>query len=92
MDVQSETWLDWHGCKLMDLPQLPIATPADRHVVSDAALFRSFATGYVTRECRRAQSLSVLCLHPAPRLFLFLYPLTIPCYGALDAGPLVSFA
>ena len=47
--MQSESWLDWHGCKLMDLPQLPIDRPTDAHKASDAAFFRNFATGFVTR-------------------------------------------
>ena len=32
----------------MDIPQLPIDTPTDRQKMSDAAFFRSHATGFIT--------------------------------------------
>ena len=50
-DLQSGSWVNWHGCKLMDVPLLPADSfdPSDMTPTSDAAYFRNFATGYVKR-------------------------------------------
>ena len=50
-DLQSGSWVNWHGCKLLDIPLLPADAfdPADMKPTSDAAYFRSFATGFIKR-------------------------------------------
>lgn len=50
--MQSEAWVAWHGCSLLDIPVLPMAPPdaARPAQTSDAASFRSFAAGYLKRE------------------------------------------
>ena len=50
-DLQSGSWVNWHGCKLLEVPLLPADAfdPANMNATSDAAYFRSFATGYVKR-------------------------------------------
>ena len=51
--MQSDTWVAWHGCKLMVLPVLPVAPPdpGDMENTHEASRFRSFAAGYLKREC-----------------------------------------
>ncbi len=51
-DMQSEAWVAWHGCSLLDIPVLPMAPPdaARPAQTSDPASFRSFAAGYLKRE------------------------------------------
>jgi hypothetical protein len=50
-DMQSETWVPWHGCKLLALPILPVAPPdpSDMDNQHEASRFRSFAVGYIKR-------------------------------------------
>ena len=58
-DLQSGSWVNWHGCKLMDLPLLPADAfdPSDMKPTSDAAYFRNYATGFVKRAPLRVASL-----------------------------------
>ncbi len=62
-DLQSRSWVNWHGCKLMDVPLLPADAPdpADMKPTSDAAFFRNYATGYT-----KSAPLPVAC--PLPSL------------------------
>ncbi len=65
-DLQSGSWVNWHGCKLMDVPLLPADAfdPADMKTTSDAAYYRNYATGYI-----KSVPLPVAC-----RLSLFARP------------------
>ena len=47
-DAQSGTWVEHHGCALLQLPVLPVTPPAPGELDSTAGgdRVRSFAAGY----------------------------------------------